>query len=80
MSHDYLDAALKPGQTGVHLVHILVIVLTILFLTQIFAIEDIYPKPYKTFSAIRDEYSGLYFENPLPEELEYCPGGSQHHI
>jgi len=38
---------------------------------------DIYPRPYKSFESHKDEYTGLYFENPLPEELEYCPGGSQ---
>jgi hypothetical protein len=38
---------------------------------------DIYPRPYKSFESTREEYTGLYFENPLPEELEYCPGGSQ---
>lgn len=37
---------------------------------------DIYPKPYSDFEGKKDGYSGLYFENPLPEELEYCPGGS----
>merc|ERR1719210_588579 len=40
---------------------------------------DIYPKPYKRFfeDGHFESYSGLFFENPLPEELEYCPGGSQ---
>jgi hypothetical protein len=37
---------------------------------------DIYPKPYTRFFEHIDSYSGLFFENPLPEELEYCPGGS----
>lgn len=39
---------------------------------------DIYPKPYKNFQWLKDEYTGLYFENPLPDELEYCAGGSEH--
>lgn len=37
---------------------------------------DVFPKPYQAFDQYRDGYSGLYFENPLPEELEYCAGGS----
>jgi len=37
---------------------------------------DIYPEPYHTFKNKKNGYTGLYFENPLPEELEYCPGGS----
>jgi len=39
---------------------------------------DIYPRPYKSFRkpGHLDSYSGLFFENPLPEELEYCVGGS----
>jgi len=37
---------------------------------------DIYPATYTSFEEKRDGYTGLYFENPLPEELEYCPGGS----
>jgi len=39
---------------------------------------DIYPRAYKSFKrpGVIDTYSGLFFENPLPEELEYCPGGS----
>jgi len=39
---------------------------------------DIYPRPYKSFyrEGHVDMYSGLFFENPLPEELEYCQGGS----
>jgi hypothetical protein len=39
---------------------------------------DIYPKPYNSFESMKNEYTGLYFENPLPDELEYCPGGSEH--
>jgi len=40
---------------------------------------DIYPKPYKGLfeDGHLESYSGLFFENPLPEELEYCPGGSE---
>jgi len=38
---------------------------------------DIYPRPFKSFKKKRDGYTGLYFENPLPEELEYCAGGSK---
>jgi hypothetical protein len=39
---------------------------------------DIYPRPYRSFRepGHMDSYSGLFFENPLPEELEYCVGGS----
>jgi len=37
---------------------------------------DIFPKPYEAFLSRKDGYSGLYFENPLPEELSYCEGGS----
>jgi len=38
---------------------------------------DIYPKPYKkNWAKHKGYYTGLYFENPLPEELPYCPGGS----
>jgi len=39
---------------------------------------DIYPKPYSGFykAGHMDSYSGLFFENPLPQELEYCEGGS----
>jgi len=38
---------------------------------------DIYPKPYQRgFQKHKKHYRGLYFENPLPEVLPYCPGGS----
>jgi hypothetical protein len=39
---------------------------------------DIYPKPYSGFykAGHMDSYSGLFFENPMPQELEYCEGGS----
>ena len=37
---------------------------------------DIFPIPYQNFAAKKNSYTGLYFENPLPEELEYCPEGS----
>jgi len=38
---------------------------------------DIYPKPYhRGFNKHKKHYKGLYFENPLPEVLPYCPGGS----
>jgi len=38
---------------------------------------DIYPKPYQRgFQKHKKHYKGLYFENPLPEVLPYCPGGS----
>jgi hypothetical protein len=34
---------------------------------------DIYPQPYiRKFNARLDEYTGLYFHNPLPEELLSC--------
>jgi hypothetical protein len=34
---------------------------------------DIFPQPYyKRFNPRRSEYSGLYFYNPLPEELPQC--------
>jgi len=56
LSHNYLDPALKDGESGIHL--------------------DIFPKPYDSFRYFRDGYTGLYFENPLPEQLEYCRGGS----
>jgi len=39
---------------------------------------DIFPIPYQNFAAKKNSYTGLYFENPLPEELEYCPEGSIH--
>merc|ERR1719464_717271 len=34
---------------------------------------DIFPRPYSGFRERKHEYSGLYFSNPLPEQLEYCP-------
>jgi len=39
---------------------------------------DIYPKPYSGFfkPGHLESYSGLFFENPLPEVMEYCPGGA----
>jgi len=39
---------------------------------------DIYPTPYDRFyqEGHKEMYSGLYFSNPLPEELEYCAGGA----
>jgi len=39
---------------------------------------DIYPTPYDRFyhRGHKEKYTGLYFENPLPEKLEYCAGGS----
>jgi len=34
---------------------------------------DIYPQPYiRKFNSRLDEYTGLYFHNPLPEELLSC--------
>jgi len=51
-SHNYLDPALKPGESGVHL--------------------DIFPRAYLGFNP-QHEYSGLYFTNPLPQDLKYCP-------
>jgi len=34
---------------------------------------DIYPEPYnKVFHSRRNEYTGLYFHNPLPQELGTC--------
>jgi len=58
MHHDYLDAALKDGERGVHL--------------------DIYPKVYdnKMSGFIPNEYNGVYFDNPNPEELQFCPADS----
>jgi len=38
---------------------------------------DIYPVPFKRFHDEKASYSGLYFENPLPEELEFCAEGSR---
>jgi len=40
---------------------------------------DIYPTPYDRFNlpGHKDMYTGFYFYNPLPEELEYCAGGSE---
>jgi len=39
---------------------------------------DIYPRLYEkrqqTFNA--EEWDGIYFDNPLPQELAYCPGNS----
>jgi len=40
---------------------------------------DIFPRPYQGFTEQKHVYEGLYFSNPLPEILEYCPGGSQRH-
>jgi len=31
---------------------------------------DVYPSPFETFRS--QEYTGLYFHNPLPNELEQC--------
>lgn len=38
---------------------------------------DIFVKPYRAFAQNKAQYTGLYFDNPLPEELEYCQGGSR---
>jgi len=38
---------------------------------------DIFPKPYGSFSENKALYTGIYFENPFPDELQYCPGGSR---
>jgi len=38
---------------------------------------DVKPQPYARFEQHRDGYSGLYFENPLPELDNYCVGGSK---
>jgi len=39
---------------------------------------DIYPRLYEkhqqTFNA--EDWDGIYFDNPLPQELAYCPGNS----
>jgi len=56
MLHNYLDPALKDGQTGIHL--------------------DIHPRPYPERQFRKEEYKGIYFENPLPEILNFCPSGS----
>jgi len=40
---------------------------------------DIFPRPYQAFTDHKHVYEGLYFSNPLPEILEYCPEGSQRH-
>jgi len=40
---------------------------------------DIFPRPYQAFTDHKHLYEGLYFSNPLPEILEYCPEGSQRH-
>lgn len=37
---------------------------------------DIYPHPYNSFHAKKEGYTGLYFENPLPNETRYCAGGA----
>lgn len=52
MYHDYNDAALSEGESGLHL--------------------DIAPRPYPLFEESKHRYTGLYFGNPLPSELEYC--------
>jgi len=57
LPHDYLDQALKEGESGIHL--------------------DIYPRPYKGFAAHKNDYTGLYFENPLPETLQECPSDAK---
>jgi len=55
--HDYADPGLDNGLIGFHL--------------------DIYPVVYQKqkadFHAQKDNYSGVYFANPLPEQLEFCP-------
>jgi len=40
---------------------------------------DIFPRPYEGFQQHKGEYNGLYFANPLPQQLEFCPDGSQRH-
>jgi len=55
-NHDYLDPALKQGDTGIHL--------------------DVFPEIYTTQYFPVHEYEGVYFQNPFPEELAYCQGGS----
>lgn len=55
--HDYLDPALEYGQRGMHL--------------DIFPV--LYTKHKAAFRTQKSEYTGIYFENPLPEELDYCP-------
>jgi len=37
---------------------------------------DIFPELYTKHTLKVDEYEGVYFDNPLPEKLEYCPEGS----
>jgi len=39
---------------------------------------EVYPKQKATFDP--EQYEGLYFKNPLPFELEFCPGGSEQRI
>jgi len=55
MFHDYLDAALKEGERGIHL--------------------DIYPKVYekRLLEFHPSEYTGIYFDNPHPDQLHFCP-------
>jgi len=55
MFHDYLDAALKEGERGIHL--------------------DIYPKVYekRLLEFHPSEYNGIYFDNPHPDQLHFCP-------
>jgi len=38
---------------------------------------DVYLQPYSVYEKNKHTYSGLYFENPLPEELKYCPVNSE---
>merc|ERR1719204_13100 len=37
---------------------------------------DIHPRPYPERPFRKEEYKGIYFENPLPEVLNFCPTGS----
>jgi hypothetical protein len=40
---------------------------------------DVYPIPFRGFYKKDhiDRYTGLYFENPLPEQLDYCVGDTK---
>jgi len=40
---------------------------------------DVQPRPFASFQKRKKEYKGLFFENPLPDELEFCEGGSPRH-
>jgi len=66
LRHTYQDQALKHVQSGAG-------VLAQVWRRELGYHMDIFPQPYfKKFNPRRAEYSGLYFYNPLPEEMPEC--------